>query len=195
MAIRIEAKSIDDLNCEGLALGFFSDEKPPRGYSGFVDWRLNGIISRYMAEGRLEGSYLEKVLIASNRRIPPSKVLLIGLGELSSLTYDTIYTAGYQFSETIAHLKWGDCAFEIPAAGRCGLALPIMAEAVLTGFFDAFSKDIGQLESLSPVLLIRENFIEPVLAGAERFRKNINYVIPVEMAPIGDVIQGETIFG
>jgi hypothetical protein len=43
--------------------------------------------------------------------------------------------------------------------------------------------------------LIRENFIEPVLAGAERFRKNINYVIPVEMAPIGDVIQGETIFG
>jgi len=27
-------------------LGVFADEKPPRGIGGFIDWRLNGMISR-----------------------------------------------------------------------------------------------------------------------------------------------------
>ncbi len=182
MAIRIETVALDDLNHETLALGFFSDERPPRGYTGFVDWRLNGMISRRIAEGRLAGSCLEKVLIASNRRIPPSNVLLIGLGPLADLTYDTVYTAGYTFSETTASMKWNDIAFEIPAAGRCSLELPVMTEAVLTGFFDALSKEIGRLEVLSPSLLVREEFMDPVLAGVERFKKNFKDMIPVEVA-------------
>lgn len=181
MAIRIETTAVDNLNHEGLALGFFSDERPPRGYVGFVDWRLNGMISKQIANGKLTGSYLEKVLVPSDRRIPTPKILLIGLGSSADLTYDTLYAAGYAFSETIANLKWIDFAFEVPAAGRSALALPIMTEAVLTGFFDAFSRDVGNLESLSPALLIKEEMMEPVMAGVERFKKNIKDVIPVEV--------------
>jgi len=182
MGIRIRTANLDDLEQEGLALGFFCDERPPRGFCGFVDWRLNGIISNQLAEGRLAGSHLEKVLIASNRRIPTEKILMIGLGEIARMTYDTVYEAGYAFAETIAGLRWVDFSFEIPAAGRCALQLSTMSEAVLTGFFDAFSKDVAQLESISPVLIIREDFIEPVRAGVERFKMNIKNVIPVEFA-------------
>ncbi len=182
MGIKIKTANLDELQQEGLALGFFSDERPPRGLCGFVDWRLNGIISNQIAEGRLAGSYLEKVLIASNRRIPTEKILMIGLGEIAGINYDTVYAAGYAFAETIAGLRWSDFSFEIPAAGRCGLELPIMSEAVLTGFFDAFSKNIGQLESISPVLIIGEDLEDSVRTGVERFRKNIKDVIPIEFA-------------
>ena len=181
MAMRIETATLDDLRRECLALGFFSDERPPRGYAGFFDWRVNGMISKRIAEGSLAGSRLEKVLIASNGRIAPSKVLLLGLGPAAELTYDTLYTAGYTFSETAVSLKWDDMAFEIPAAGRCRLELPYMAEAVLTGFFDALAKEIGRLESLSPSLLIKEEFMDTVMAGVERFKKNFKDLIPVEI--------------
>ncbi len=161
-------------------LGFFSDERPPRGHSGFVDWRLNGVISKQMADGRISGIPLEKVLIASDRRLPASKILLIGLGEIALLTYDGLYQAGYAFSETVAGLRWTDFAFEIPAAGRCSLELPIMAEAVLTGFFDFFSQGT-EPESFCPALLARDCDLEAFYAGIERFRKNVGKHIEVEI--------------
>jgi hypothetical protein len=181
MTIRIKTGTLDELSQDGVALGFFSDERPPRGGVGLADWRMNGALSRQMADGRLAGSYLEKVLIATNGRLPSSRILLIGLGNLSDLTYDTLYMAGYTFAETIGTLGWDDFAFEVPAACRSTLEMPIMTEAVMTGFFDAFSKDIGRLETLSPVLLIGEEMKPAILAGVERFRKNTRDIIPVEM--------------
>ena len=181
MAIRIKTVTLDTLNHDGLALGFFADERPPRGYAGLADWRLNGTLSRQIADGGVAGSHLEKVLIATNGRLPFSRILLIGLGNLSELTYDTLYSAGYAFAETIGTLKWDDFAFEVPAAGRSTLDMAIMTEAVLTGFFDAFSKDIRNLELLSPVLLIKAEMMSPVLAGVERFKKNTKGIMPVEV--------------
>ena len=185
MAIKIEAiKTLDDLNHDGLILGFFSDERPPRGHCGFADWRLNGMISKQIFDGNLAGSNFEKVLIAADRRLPSSKILLIGLGLIAELSYDILYSAGYAFAGNVENLKWDDFAFEIPGTGRCNLEMPIMTEAVLTGFFDAFSKNIANLEVLNPVLLIGQEMMEPVLDGVERFKKNIKGVIPVEMEKV-----------
>ncbi len=180
MAIRIKTGTPDELHRDALALGYFADERPPRGFAGLADWRLNGALSRQIADGRLTGGYLEKVLIATDGRLPCSRILLLGLGNLADLTYDTLYAAGYAFAETIGTLKWNDFAFEIPAVGRSPLEGPIMVEAVTTGFFDAFSKDVRDLETVSPVLLIGEAMKEAAVAGVERFRKNTRDIIPVE---------------
>ena len=52
MKIKISTASPDALDRETLILGFFSDERPPRGYCGLVDWRLNGMISAEIAAGQ-----------------------------------------------------------------------------------------------------------------------------------------------
>jgi len=44
VALSTESPDLPAHKC--LALGIFSDEKPPRGVCGFIDWRLNGFISR-----------------------------------------------------------------------------------------------------------------------------------------------------
>lgn len=57
MKIKITTASPDALNHDTLILGFFSDERPPRGYCGLVDWRLNGIISTEIARERFRDSF------------------------------------------------------------------------------------------------------------------------------------------
>jgi hypothetical protein len=52
-----------------LVLGIFSDEKPPRGICGLIDWRLNGMISQEIKQGRITGDFMEKILIPFPRRI------------------------------------------------------------------------------------------------------------------------------
>ena len=63
MKITISTASPDALARETLILGFFSDERPPKGYCGLVDWRLNGMISAEIAAGRISGGFLEKVAL------------------------------------------------------------------------------------------------------------------------------------
>ena len=82
MKIKISTASPDALNRDTLILGFFSDERPPRGYCGLVDWRLNGMISTEIARGRVSGDFMEKLLYAFPKRIRISRILLFGLGAL-----------------------------------------------------------------------------------------------------------------
>ncbi len=118
MKIKISTASPDALNRDTLILGFFSDERPPRGYCGLVDWRLNGMISTEIARGRISGDFLEKLLYAFPKRIRISRILLFGLGALSELTYDRLYNAGYEMARTVSGIRADDLALPIPAADR-----------------------------------------------------------------------------
>jgi len=183
MALKIATETLDELDYEGLVLGFFSNERPPRGRCGFVDWRLNGLISRYLKEDKIRGDYLEKVLIPTHERIPTARILLIGLGRSDEITYDQLYTAGYTISETIAGMGWGELAIDIPAAGRCSLEVPIMTEAVITGYMD-YGIEGGRLSSrLSTDLLIDPSGLEDARKGLERFRRNAGKTMNLEVEP------------
>lgn len=172
MAIKISTETLDELDCEGLVLSFFADERPPRGLCGFADWRLNGAISRYIKEGRITGAYLEKVLIPSRQRIPSPKILLIGLGKSSEITYDQLYTAGYTISETIAGMGWRELVLDIPTGGRCPLQVPIMTEAVITGYADFCSEAPARFPAHVTGILAGPSCLEDVMQGLARFRKN-----------------------
>lgn len=171
MAIKITTGILDELDCEGLVLGIFADERPPRGRGGFADWRLNGLVSRHLKEGRISGAYLEKVLIPSEGRMPAGKVLLIGLGRSEDLTYDQLYTAGYTISETISGVEWQSLALDIPAGGRCLLDASLMTEAMVTGLVD-FCCEAPRWPVRSTDLLADFSYLNGVVNGLECFRKN-----------------------
>jgi len=83
-----------------------------------VDWRLNGMISAEIAAGRMTGSFLEKTAYAFPARIHVSRLLLIGLGAVSDLTYDRLYNAGFEMAKTVNGIGAIDLALPMPAAGR-----------------------------------------------------------------------------
>lgn len=73
--------TLDALEVEDLVIGLFEDERPLRGVAGLVDWRLCGLLSRYLQQGRFSGRQDERVLTTGAARVPPTRLFLLGLGE------------------------------------------------------------------------------------------------------------------
>jgi hypothetical protein len=173
MKIKISTALPDALNLDTLILGFFSDERPPRGYCGLVDWRLNGMISTEIARGRVSGDFMEKLLYAFPKRIRISRILLFGLGPFSELTYDRLYNTGYEMARTASGLRADDLALPIPAADRGLMKLSGMAEALITGLFDGFSCKPEELISLRLEIPAKANHTDEIRAGLDRFRQRV----------------------
>ncbi len=116
MQVTLSTESPDVPAHKCLALGIFSDEKPPRGICGFVDWRLNGFISREMKQGRIVGRFGEKVVIPFPGRINSEILLLFGLGALKESNYDRIYTSAYSIIQAVDRMKLAGFACSSAAA-------------------------------------------------------------------------------
>ncbi len=180
MKINVLSESLDVTGYDGLALGFFSDERPPRGYCGLADWRLNGLISKLILEGRITGAFMEQVLIYSNHRIPFSKIFLMGLGESTQLTYEKLYTAGFTFSKTLNEIECDDLAFDIPGSGRCNLEISKMAVAIVSGMLDFSDRKPGDITSDMIVFSDRNSFDEIVL-GMHEFKVSVKNRMAIEI--------------
>jgi len=174
MVVTVTSESIDNLHHECMVLGFFSDERPPRGLCGFADWRLNGAVSRLMARGRVSGAFLEKVLVCPEHRLPSQRILLMGLGTVKELTYEKLHAAGFAVSETVHGLQCLDPAVDIPGIGRCSLETAQMALAVTSGFFDhAFAHTHGEDASLSVSILGSDDQYDEIVLGLHQFKVSV----------------------
>ena len=173
MKIRITTASPDELHHDTLILGVFSDERPPRGYGGWVDWRLNGIISTEIARGMISGRFPDKLLYAYPQRIRVSRLLLFGMGLLAELTYDHLYNTGYEMARTLSGIQTTDMALPIPAAGRGSLNLPEMTDAMVTGLFDGFALKAEELPTLRLDIPARVTQTEEIMKGLTLFRRRV----------------------
>ncbi len=180
MKIKVSSGSIDMLAYDGLAFGFFSDERPPRGYCGLVDWRLNGLISNLIAAEKLTGAFMEKVLISTNYRIPSPKILLVGLGESTQLTYEKLYTVGYSTRQTLMGMECVDFAFDIPVSDRSDLAVPRMTVAMVSGVVE--SGGMGQGDDVSDLVVLGSRvFFDEIVLGMHEFKVSVKGSISVDI--------------
>ncbi len=76
---RWDASSLD-----GLVGWVFSDERPPRGVAGLLDWRTCGRVSRLMQSGALLGELGEAMLFPPGHGLPFRMALLLGAGARSA---------------------------------------------------------------------------------------------------------------
>src|SRR5690349_1387244 len=72
--------TLDNLKGGLLAVAAFSDELPPQGVVGLLDWRFPGKISRWLKQGFFEAKLGEQILFTPGRRLTIDKVLLFGAG-------------------------------------------------------------------------------------------------------------------
>jgi hypothetical protein len=77
-------RQIDLVGTEVLACALFSDQMPPQGVVGLVDWRMAARLSRYLQTAEITGNVGEIVLIPGKPRVPFEKFLLFGAGRVSA---------------------------------------------------------------------------------------------------------------
>ncbi len=157
-----------------LVLGIFADEKPPRGIGGFIDWRLNGMISREIKSGRISGRFDEKTIIPFPGRIGAEILLLFGLGPVADINYDKIYNVAYTVANVVDSMALKDFAFELYGEGRLNLVTSDIVEAAVTGTFDFLSSDIEKLSDMNVCAIASPAKIHAVAQGVRQFKTNVN---------------------
>ncbi len=174
MQLTLSTESPDVTKYKCLTLGVFADEKPPRGLCGFIDWRLNGMISREIKQGRICGEFKEKIIIPFPRRIGAEMLLLFGLGNISDINYDKIYNATYLIVEAIDGMALNSFAFDLYGEGRSNLITAHIMEAMVTGIFDFLSMDIEKLSKMTASAVTSLAHLRDVSLGIKQFKTNVN---------------------
>jgi hypothetical protein len=174
MQLNISTENPDLPKHKCLALGIFADEKPPRGICGFMDWRLNGMISREIKQERIHGEFEEKIIIPFLPRIGSEMLLLFGLGKVSDINYDKIYNAAYLVTKTVDKMALDSFAFDLYGEGRLSLVTSNIVEAVVTGIFDFLSSDIEKLSRMKTCAITSSSNLQAFSQGIRQFKTNVD---------------------
>ena len=117
MDVILSKERVDVQECDVLVIGFFKDERPLKGSSGWIDWRLNGMLSRFLIERKLTGEWKETTLIPSQGRIMPGMILLLGLGKVKEYSYLRLRELSPHLLETLKKLGASSVCLSLPYEG------------------------------------------------------------------------------
>jgi len=134
MDVILSAQEVDVQECDVLVTGFFEDERPLKGSSGWIDWRLNGTLSRFLIEKRLTGDWQETTLIPSQGRVSPRMILLLGLGKVREYSYLRLRELSPFLLDTLKKLNTSSACLSFPYEESynvdCGKLAEVLIEAI-----------------------------------------------------------------
>jgi hypothetical protein len=193
MELTVSTENPDRIKYRCLALGCFADERPPRGVCGFVDWRLNGMISREIKKGRISGAFEEKIVIPFADRVSSEILLLFGLGRVAEVNYDKIYNAAFAVAEAVDKMEMDGFALELFGEGRSGLVTANIVEALITGIFDFLATDIHKLERMKTCLVTSTAHLENIALGVKQFKQHVNDKGAVDISELENRLDEECV--
>jgi hypothetical protein len=134
MDIILSNEGTDVQECDVLVTGFFQDERPLKGSSGWMDWRLNGMLSLFLIEKRLTGDWQEVTLIPSQGRVVPRMILLVGLGKVKEYSYLRLRELSPFLLETLRKLNTSNVCVSLPYEEGynvdCGKLAEVLVESI-----------------------------------------------------------------
>jgi len=141
MDIILSTEEIDVQECDVLVTGFFQDERPLKGSSGWMDWRLNGMLSRFLIEKRLTGDWQETTLIPSQGRVMPRMILLLGLGKVKEYSYLRLRELSPYLLETLKKLNTSNLCLSLPYEESYNVDCGKLVEVLMEGIADCLDLD------------------------------------------------------
>jgi hypothetical protein len=141
MDIILSNKGIDVQECDVLVTGFFQDERPLKGSSGWMDWRLNGMLSRFLIEKRFTGDWQEATLIPSQGRVMPRMILLLGLGMVREYSYLRLRELSPFLLETLKKLSISNICLSLPYEESYNVDCGKLAEVLIESIADCLDLD------------------------------------------------------
>jgi len=147
MDVILSPDEVDVQECDVLVVGFFEDERPLRGSSGWIDWRLNGMLSHFLMERRLTGEWREVTLIPSQGRVVPRLILLFGLGKVKEYSYLRLREFSPYLLKALRKLNRSEVCLSFPCEGGCNVDCGKLVEVLIEGIADGLDFGYGGFEA------------------------------------------------
>lgn len=109
-----ELRKLDLLGTEIIVSTIASDERPPHGVTGLLDFRLAGRISRLIQAGFATGKVGDVLLIPGKPKLPFDKILLFGIGKRSEFNDPVFRTVLNKILRTLEGLRARTAVVELP---------------------------------------------------------------------------------
>ncbi len=117
-----QLRRLDLAGTEVLCACLASDERPPHGVAGLVDWRLAGRLSRLLESEFATGALGEVLLLPGKPKLPFDKLLFFGVGARDAFNERIYRVVVEKMLQTLAGLRARSAVVELP--GRHFDALP-----------------------------------------------------------------------
>ncbi len=124
-----ELEQLDRLKCEAILSPLWSDERPPSGVLGLIDWRMCGFVSRMIVRGLLSGARGETVLVPLRPRFTVDKLFVFGLGPRSEFTEDALVPTVTRMLEVVSRAKVRTTALVLPGRDKGGITPALAMES------------------------------------------------------------------
>ena len=174
LRLELETKPVERADGDLAVAGFFEGDRPLRGAAGQADWRLCGLVSKALLEGRCRGASGEEILVPTLGALRVPRVLFMGLGERARFERRALAQCCGQIVQR--GLDLGAQRLVLEAPGTPPERLP--DEAV--GLLDAF---LGPLRAAIPSSPLTLRLLVPAAESARTesaFRAAILRVAPRE---------------
>ncbi len=107
-------RRLDLAGTEVLVASLTSDERPPHGLAGLVDWRLAGRLSRLIQQGFATGASGEVLLVPGKPKLPFDKIVLFGIGEARAFDEAVFRGVVERMLSTLEGLRARTAVVELP---------------------------------------------------------------------------------
>jgi len=187
MEIILSKEKVDVQECDVLVTGFFRDERPLKGSSGWLDWRLNGMLSQLLIENKLTGDWKEATLIPSRERILPKMILLLGLGEVKRYSYLRLRELSPYLLDTLRKLGWLNVCLSFPYGESYRVDYRKIVENLIEGIADEFNHqktlfEEGWTRRLRLYFAEGEEVFPEILSGAQTAKSILGRRIQLEIS-------------
>ena len=177
---------MDAQECDVLVSGFFRDERPLKGSSGWIDWRLNGRLSQLLIERKLTGDWKEATLIPSQERILPRMILLIGLGEVKEYGYVLLRKLAPHLLDTLRKLGPLSACLSFPFGETYRVDCRRIVESLILGIGEGLqqlrnSDEEGWGRRLRLYFAEGEEYFQEILSGIQTAKPMLGGGIQMEV--------------
>jgi len=186
MDVILSKEKVDVQECDVLVSGFFTDEKPLKGSSGWIDWRLNGMVSRFVIEKKLTGDWKEMTLVLSQGRIMPRMILFLGLGKRNEYSYLRLRELAPHLLVTLKRLDTLNVCLSLPYKESYNVDCGKLAEVLIEGIVDCL--DLGQysfdnewIKKLRLFFAEGEEHFSELLLGVQTAKSILEERIPIRI--------------
>jgi hypothetical protein len=186
MDIILSKERVDAQECDVLVAGFFRDERPLKGSSGWIDWRFNGMLSQLLIENKLTGDWKEPILIPSKERILPGMILLLGLGEVKRYSCLRLRELIPYLLDTLMKLGWENVCLSFPYGESYHVDCRKVVESLILGIGDGLGHhkpvlEEGWIKKLRLFFAEGEEYFPEILLGVQAAKSILGERIQIKI--------------
>jgi hypothetical protein len=164
LRVVLATQPFERVEAEVAVATFFESDRPLRGAAGRADWRLCGLLSALLEQGRLAGSPSDALLVPTGGRLRSPLLLAVGLGSSQGFGAGQVSAAARAALTRVLDLGLRSASLGIPGEWIGAVPARPAAEALARGALQVLAERGG---SFDLGLLVSEPAAGRALRGLE----------------------------